>query len=49
MTDPMQSIDILAVERQARLDRAIEARRLAVAFGAWLSRVFGRRPAARTA
>ncbi len=53
MKDAMQAIDVLAIEHQARIDRAIEARRLAVAFGARLGRVFGRvfgrRSAARPA
>lgn len=42
-------IDVLAIEHQARIARAREIRRLSVAFGAWLGRVFGRRSDARTA
>jgi len=49
MKDTVQTIDVLAIEHQARILRAQEARRLAVAFGAWLGRVLGRRPAVHTA
>lgn len=49
MTHPHQPIDVLAIEHQARVLRAQEAHRLAMAFGAWLGRIFSRRPATHTA
>lgn len=49
MTHSEPAFDLLAIEHQARIERAREIRRLSVAFGAWLGRLFGRRSAARTA
>lgn len=49
MTGMNETIDILAIEHQARVARAREMRRITVAFGAWLGRLFSRRVAAHTA
>lgn len=48
MTQYNETIDVLAIEHQARIARAQEIGRLSGMFVAWLGRVFGRRSQART-